>query len=82
MRKVLVLLGVVMLMLVVGATDLAAQAAEAAADSKGAFQVIKEKFPAAELTSDSENLVKSDYDIIVISTPVDTHYNLWKKRLI
>lgn len=45
------------------------------------LQVIKEKFPAAELTSDSENLVKSDYDIIVISTPVDTHYNLAKKAL-
>lgn len=45
------------------------------------LQVIKEKFPAAELTSDSENLVKGDYDIIVISTPVDTHYNLAKKAL-
>ncbi|MBK9097281.1 MAG: Gfo/Idh/MocA family oxidoreductase [bacterium] len=45
------------------------------------LQVIKEKFPAAELTSDSENLVKGDSDIIVIATPVDTHYNLAKKAL-
>jgi predicted dehydrogenase len=45
------------------------------------LQLIKEKFPAAELSSNSENLVKGDYDIIVISTPVDTHYNLAKKAL-
>ena len=45
------------------------------------LQVIREKFPAAELTSDSNSLLKGDYDIIVISTPVDTHYALAKKAL-
>ena len=45
------------------------------------LQVIREKFPAAELTSDSNYLLKGDYDIIVISTPVDTHYALAKKAL-
>ena len=45
------------------------------------LQVIREKFPAAELTSDSNSLLKGDYDIIVISTPVDTHYALAIKAL-
>jgi predicted dehydrogenase len=45
------------------------------------LQVIREKFPAAELTSDSNSLLKGDYYIIVISTPVDTHYDLAKKAL-
>ena len=45
------------------------------------LQVIKEKFPAAELASDSDRLVNGDYDIIVISTPVDTHFRLAKKAL-
>jgi len=45
MRKVLVLLGVMVLILTIGATALIAQDAETtAAASKGAFQVIKEKF--------------------------------------
>lgn len=45
MRKLLVLLGVMVLMCAIGATGLIAQdAAAAAVESKGAFQVIKEKF--------------------------------------
>lgn len=45
------------------------------------LQVIKEKFPAAELSKDCHSLIQGNADIIVISTPVDTHYNLAKKSL-
>lgn len=45
------------------------------------LQLIKEKFPAAELTTDCQGVINSDADIIVISTPVDTHYKLAKKAL-
>lgn len=45
------------------------------------LQVIKEKFPAVELSKDCHSLIDGDTDIIVISTPVDTHYNLAKKSL-
>jgi len=45
------------------------------------LQVIKEKFPAVELTNDCQGLIGGDADIIVIATPVDTHYNLAKKAL-
>ena len=45
------------------------------------LQFIKEKFPAVELTQDCKALIKSNVDIIVIATPVDTHYNLGKKAL-
>lgn len=45
------------------------------------LQVIKEKFPAADLSKDCQSLIDGDTDIIVISTPVDTHYNLAKKSL-
>jgi len=45
------------------------------------LQVIKEKFPAADLSKDCHSLIDGDTDIIVISTPVDTHYNLAKKSL-
>jgi predicted dehydrogenase len=45
------------------------------------LQLIKEKFPAAELTTDFQIVINSDTDIIVISTPVDTHYKLAKKAL-
>jgi len=45
------------------------------------LQLIKEKFPAAELTTDCQAVIDSDTDIIVISTPVDTHYKLAKKAL-
>ena len=45
------------------------------------LQLIKEKFPAAELSKDYNNLIKGDSDIIAISTPVDTHFSLAKKSL-
>lgn len=45
------------------------------------LQSIKEKFPAAELSKDCSNLINGDCDIIVISTPVDTHFSLAKKAL-
>jgi predicted dehydrogenase len=45
------------------------------------LQVIKEKFPAAELSKDYNNLIEGDSDIIVIATPVDTHHSLAKKSL-
>ena len=49
--------------------------------SENRLQLIKEKFPAAELTTDCQSVINSDTDIIVISTPVDTHYKLAKKAL-
>ena len=45
------------------------------------LQLIREKFPAAELSKDCQSLIESDADIIVIATPVDTHYNLAKESL-
>lgn len=45
------------------------------------LKVIKEKFPAVELTNDCQGLIEGDTDIIVIATPVDTHYNVAKKAL-
>lgn len=45
------------------------------------LQLIREKFPAAELATDCQAVIDSDTDIIVISTPVDTHYKLAKKAL-
>jgi predicted dehydrogenase len=45
------------------------------------LQLTKEKFPAVELTKDHNSLISSDADIIVISTPVDTHFSLAKKSL-
>ncbi len=45
------------------------------------LQIIKEKLPAAELSKDCVSLIDGDLDIIVISTPVDTHYELAKKSL-
>ncbi len=42
---------------------------------------IKDRFPATELTSDSKALIEGEADIIVIATPVDTHYKLAKKAL-
>ncbi|MDH3268324.1 MAG: Gfo/Idh/MocA family oxidoreductase [Ignavibacteria bacterium] len=45
------------------------------------LQIIKQKFPAAELSKDCHNLIESNADIIVIATPVDTHYNLAQKSL-
>jgi predicted dehydrogenase len=37
---------------------------------------IKEKFPSVLLESECKNIIESDCDIIVIATPVDTHYDL------
>jgi len=45
------------------------------------LQLIREKFPAAELSKDCQSLIDGDADIIVISTPVDAHYSLAKKSL-
>lgn len=45
------------------------------------LQIIKEKFPSAELSKDCSDLIKGDADIIVISSPVDTHYSFAKKSL-
>lgn len=45
------------------------------------LQLIREKFPAAELSKDCQRLIDGDADIIVIATPVDTHYNLAKESL-
>jgi len=45
------------------------------------LKLIKEKFPAAELTKDFNTLINSDIDIVVISTPVDTHHSLAKQAL-
>jgi len=45
------------------------------------LQLIRDKFPAAELSKDCQSLIDGDADIIVISTPVDAHYSLAKKSL-
>ncbi len=45
------------------------------------LQVIKEKFPSVEVTNDCKGLIEGNTDIIVIATPVDTHYNVAKKAL-
>ena len=42
---------------------------------------IKDKFPAAILESDCATVIEGDCDIVVIATPVDTHYTLGKKAL-
>lgn len=45
------------------------------------LKFIKEKFPSVELAKDCQDLAESNVDIIVIATPVDTHYDLAKKAL-
>jgi len=45
------------------------------------LKFIKEKFPAVDLVQDCQTLLESNVDIIVIATPVDTHYDLAKKAL-
>ena len=42
---------------------------------------IKDRFPATELMSDCKTLIEGEADIIVIATPVDTHYKFAKKAL-
>lgn len=45
------------------------------------LKFIKDRFPAAELINDCKTLMNGDSDIIVIATPVDTHYMFAKKAL-
>jgi len=45
------------------------------------LQTIKERFPATELTDDCKGLIEGKSDIIVIATPVDTHYKFARKAL-
>ncbi len=45
------------------------------------LQFIKAKFPAALLTEDASEVINGDSDIIVIATPVSTHYALAKRSL-
>ncbi len=45
------------------------------------LQFIKTKFPAAHLTQDASEVINGETDIIVIATPVYTHYELARKSL-
>jgi len=45
------------------------------------LKYIKDRFPATELMSDCKTLIEGEADIIVIATPVDTHYKFAKKAL-
>lgn len=45
------------------------------------LKVISERFPAAELTNDCKEIINGEADVVIIATPVDTHYNLAKKAL-
>lgn len=45
------------------------------------LQFIKNKFPAVELTSNADDVINGNSDIVVIATPVYTHYNLAKRCL-
>jgi predicted dehydrogenase len=45
------------------------------------LQFIKNKFPAVELTSNADDVINGNSDIVVIATPVNTHYNLAKRCL-
>jgi len=45
------------------------------------LQFIKNKFPSAQLTENPVEVIKGDIDIIVIATPVYTHYELAKQSL-
>ena len=48
---------------------------------KERLQFIKERFPAAKLITDCRELLDSDVDVVVIATPVDTHFKFAKKAL-
>ena len=48
---------------------------------KERLQFIKNKFPSAQLTDNSVDVIKGDVDIIAIATPVYTHYGLAKQSL-
>ena len=45
------------------------------------LQFIKTKFPSCHLTDKTDELINGDADIIVIATPVSTHYDLAKRSL-
>lgn len=45
------------------------------------LQFIKNKFPSAHLTEDANEVINGDIDIIVIATPVSTHYELARRSL-
>ena len=45
------------------------------------LQFIKNKFPAVELTNNADDVINGNSDIVVIATPVYTHYNIAKKSL-
>lgn len=45
------------------------------------LQFIKSKFPSALLTNNTEEVINGDVDIIVIATPVYTHFELAKRSL-
>ncbi len=45
------------------------------------LQFIKNKFPSAQLTENPMEVIKGDVDIIVIATPVYTHFELAKQSL-
>lgn len=42
---------------------------------------IKSRFPAVKLTENCEDIIKSNSDIVVIATPVDTHFHFAKNAL-
>ena len=48
---------------------------------KERLNFIKSKFPNVESIKDFEELLKSDIDVVAISTPVDTHFKFAKKAL-
>ena len=45
------------------------------------LQFIKSKFPSAHLTEDANEVINGEVDIVVIATPVYTHYELARKSL-
>ncbi len=45
------------------------------------IELLKSKFPSVEFVNDYKSLLTSDFDAIVIATPVDTHYKLAKEAL-
>jgi predicted dehydrogenase len=46
------------------------------------LKFVKIKYPAAELTSNWQDLINGDVDAIAIATPVDTHYRFSKEALL
>lgn len=45
------------------------------------LKFIKDRFPSVQLTNDMDLLLKSDIDVVVIATPVNTHFKLAKRSL-